>query len=203
MIIGITGSSGAGKSTVCRILEEEYCIQVLNADKIVKQLSQKGNVYLDEIVKLFGQEVLLENGELNRPKLANMIYHHNQKREQLNQSTFKHIYIALEEKIQQIFSSNEKAIIAIDAPLLFEAKLENICNFVIAVIVKDKELQIQRIVQRDWITREQAIERLQAQMSDEFYTSKSQYVIVNDGKIEAVEEQVKVILEAILEENKS
>ena len=82
MIIGITGSSGAGKSTVCEILEDEYDIQVLNADKMTKQLSQKGNTYLADIITLFGQEILQEDEELDRPKLANIIYNDESKRKQ-------------------------------------------------------------------------------------------------------------------------
>lgn len=198
MIIGITGSSGAGKSTVCEILEKEYDIQVLNADKMTKQLAQKGNQYLKDIVDLFGQEILREDGELDRPKLANIIYNDESKRNQLNECTFRHIHVALQEEIQEVVSKNEKVVIAIDAPLLFEAKLEDICDFVIAVIAKDKELQIDRIVQRDYITREQAEKRLQAQMPDEFYTEKSQYTIVNDGEFEEIERQVKEILKEIV-----
>nr|WP_305210654.1 dephospho-CoA kinase [Bacteroides intestinalis] len=197
MIIGITGSSGAGKSTVCEILEEEYQIKVLNADKMAKQLSKKGNEYLTDIITLFGKEILQENGELDRPKLANIIYNNEEKRRKLNECTFRHIHVALQEEIKKIYTNNQKSIIAIDAPLLFEAKLEDICNLVIAVIAKDEELQIERIIQRDHITREQATRRLQAQMPDEFYTSKSQYVIVNDGKIEDIEEQIKEVLENI------
>lgn len=198
MIIGITGSSGAGKSTVCEILEMEYNIKVLNADKIAKQLSQKGNLYLDDIVELFGKDILTEDGELDRPKLANIIYNDDPKRELLNQCTFRHIHITLQEKITNILKEDEKAIIVIDAPLLFEAKLEDMCDLVIAVIAKDKELQIDRIVQRDRITREQAAKRLQAQMPDEFYTSRSQYAIVNDGEIEEIEGQVEKIMEEIV-----
>ena len=196
MIIGITGSSGAGKSTVCEILEE-YQIKVLNADKMTKQLSKKGYEYLTDITILFGKEILQENGELDRPKLANIIYNNEEKRRKLNECTFRHIHVALQEEIKKIYTNNQKSIIAIDAPLLFEAKLEDICNLVIAVIAKDEELQIERIIQRDHITREQATRRLQAQMPDEFYTSKSQYVIVNDGKIEDIEEQIKEVLENI------
>lgn len=198
MIIGITGSSGAGKSTVCEILEMEYDVKVLNADKIAKQLSQKGNLYLDDIVELFGKDILTEDGELDRPKLANIIYNDDQKRELLNQCTFRHIHITLQEEIANILKKDEKAIIVIDAPLLFEAKLEDMCDLVIAVIAKDKELQIERIVQRDRITREQAAKRLQVQMPDEFYTSKSQYVIVNDGEIEEIERQVEKIMEEVV-----
>ena len=106
--------------------------------------------------------------------------------------------IDLQKRIQEILSKDEKAVIAIDAPLLFEAKLEDICDLVIAVIAKDKELQIDRIIQRDYITREQAAKRLQAQMPDEFYIGRSQYTIVNDGEFEDVEHQVKELLEKIL-----
>ena len=74
MIIGITGSSGAGKSTICEILQRKYEANIISADKIAKELSQKGTNYLAEIVKNFGQEILLENGELNRRKLADIIY---------------------------------------------------------------------------------------------------------------------------------
>ena len=198
MIIGITGSSGAGKSTVCKMLEKQYHMKVLNADYMAKQLAQKGNRYLAEIVELFGQEILLETGELDREKLANIIYYHKEKREILNQCTFKHISIALQEEIKKLLDKDEKAMIAIDAPLLFEAKLETICDLVVAVIAKDGERQIERIMKRDGITREKTVRRLQAQMPDEFYTSRSQYVIVNDGEMQDIETQIKVIFEEIV-----
>lgn len=197
MIIGITGSSGAGKSTVCEILAEKYQVKVLNADKIAKQLSQKGNAYLDDIVELFGQEILREDGELDRPKLANIIYNDDEKREKLNQSTFYHIRYVLQEEILNMVKQKD-TMIAIDAPLLLEANLQQMCDVVIAVIVRDKELQIKRIMQRDWLTKEQAEKRLQVQMTDEFYTSKSQYIIVNNGEIKAVEEQVNKIMKEIV-----
>ncbi len=197
MVVGITGSSGAGKSTVCEILKNKYGAVIIDADKIAKQLSQKGNEYLVDIVELFGQEILLENGELNRSKLANIIYNQHEKREQLNQRTFKHIRVAIKEKLQNILEENPKAVIAIDAPLLFEAGLEKICDFIIAVIAEDKELQIERIVQRDWITEEQAEKRLQAQKSNEFYTTRSKYVIANNGKLEEVEEQIEKIFDCL------
>lgn len=79
MIVGITGSSGAGKSTVCKILETDYNMKILNADKMTKQLSQQGKPYLEDIVKLFGREILREDEELDRPKLADIIYHSNLK----------------------------------------------------------------------------------------------------------------------------
>lgn len=193
MIIGITGSSGAGKSTVCEILQNEYGVKVINADKIAKQLSKKGTKYLSEIVKQFGKEILLENGEMNRPKLAQIIYSNNEKREKLNSCTLKYIKEEIQKEIQKANNSKEYKFIVIDAPLLFEAELEKLCKFVIAVISENKNLQVQRIVKRDGITEEQAEARLNAQKSNDFYTSKSKFVIVNDGELKEVEKQIKKI----------
>ena len=192
MIIGITGSSGAGKSTVCEILKNKYNAQIIDADKISKQLSKKGTVYLKEIVENFGKEILLEDGELDRKKLAEIIYSSDEKREILNNCTLKHIKDKIKEKVEKL--DNNKKIIAIDAPLLFEAKLDEICEFVIAVISDNFAVQIERIIKRDGITKEQAIARLNAQKPNDFYTSKSKYVIVNNGELEEVEEQIEMIL---------
>lgn len=193
MIIGITGSSGAGKSTVCEILENEYHVKVINADKIAKELSKKGTLYLLEIVQKFGEEILLENGELNRKKLANIIYHNEEKRNQLNECTFKYIRKEIEKQIQE----HKNELIAIDVPLLFEAKLEEICNTTIAVIAKNKEAQIARIMQRDGIDKMHAEARLSAQHPNEFYTSRCQFVITNDNEIADIEKQIEEILDVI------
>ena len=192
MIIGITGSSGAGKSTVCEILKKEYNAQIIDADKISKQLSKKGTIYLEEIVEKFGKEILLENGELDRKKLAEIIYSSDEKREILNNCTLKYIKEKIKQEVKKL--KNNKKIIAIDAPLLFEAKLDEICEFVIAVISDNLEVQIERITKRDGITEEQAMARLKAQKPNDFYTQKSSYAIVNNGKIEELEKQIMSFL---------
>ncbi len=193
MIIGITGSSGAGKSTVCEILKNEYHVKVINADKIAKELSKKGTLYLLEIVEKFGEEILLENEELNRKKLANIIYHNEEKRNQLNECTFKYIRKEIETQIQE----HKEELIAIDVPLLFEANLQNICNTTIAVIAKNKEAQIARIMERDNIDKIHAQARLNAQHPNEFYTSRCEFVITNDNEIADIEKQIEEILNVI------
>ena len=187
MILGITGSSGAGKSTVCEILERKYNSQTINADKIAKQLSKKGTSYLQEIVQNFGNDILLENGELDRKKLANIIYSNSDKRDELNNITFKYIKNEIKEQI----AKSDNNIIAIDAPLLLEANLQEICNKTIAVISEDRDLQIQRIVKRDNIDREHAIARLNAQHSNEFYMQNCDDILIND---ETLEQQIEKLL---------
>lgn len=205
MIIGITGSSGAGKSTVSEVLKEKYNAKIINADEIAKKLSKKGTKYLKDIERQFGGEILTENGELNREKLANLIYNSHEKRKLLNQCTFVHIKREIEKQIQEgrkLKTNREnskeqetnKKLIIIDAPLLLEANLEAICDITIAVISEDRELQITRIVQRDNINKEQAIIRLNAQEMNEFYIEKCDYVIKNNDEIEDIKYQLKKIL---------
>lgn len=191
MIIGITGSSGAGKSTVCEMIEKTYNSKTITADKIARKLSEKGTEYLNEIIQKFSNNVLTENGDLNRRKLANIIYSSKQKRQELNQITFKYIKKEIEKEIK---SSNNK-IITIDAPLLIEADMKKLCDTTIAVVSEDKEIQIQRIIERDKIDREHAIARLGAQHPNEFYTENCEYTIVNNEKLE---EQIKNVIEKII-----
>ena len=187
MILGITGSSGAGKSTVCEILERKYSSQTINADKIAKQLSKQGTNYLQEIIQNFGDDILLEDGELNRRKLANIIYSNPEKRDELNNITFKYIKNEIKE---QIAKSNNN-IIAIDAPLLLEANLQEICDKTIAVISEDRNLQIKRIIKRDNIDKEHAIARLNAQHPNEFYIQNYDNTLIND---ETLEQQIEKLL---------
>lgn len=218
MIIGITGSSGAGKSTVCNILKEKYDFKIINADEIAKRLAKKGSNYLAEIVQKFGPEILLENGELNRKKLADIIYREEKKRKALNDSTFQYIGEEIKKEIKKSRENiadtvaekistkannvkldktqeHTKMNIAIDAPLLLEAKLEKLCDTTIAVVAENVEMQIERIMQRDQIQRNHAVARMKAQHENAFYLKRCQYVIKNDGKIEDIEEQIAQILE--------
>lgn len=213
MVIGITGSSGAGKSTACEILEQKYHFKIINADKVAKELSKKGTPYLSEIITKFGNEILLENGELNRRKLADMIYQNEEKRKQLNECTLKYIRKEIEEKVKAIkkveelekadcsnstsmeINKNFKKLIAIDAPLLFEAGLDKICDTTIAVVSADRNKQIQRMMERDNIDKAHATARINAQHSNEFYISKCQYTITNDEKKEDMEMQLEQILQ--------
>lgn len=85
-IIGVTGTSGAGKTTLCEILNKQYGVYIIDADQIAKRLSKKGNVYLKAMVECFGDEILNQEGELKRKELANLIYQDDEKRNQLNRS---------------------------------------------------------------------------------------------------------------------
>ena len=190
MIIGITGSSGAGKSTICELLEVTYKLEIINADKISRKLSRKGTSYVIDIIDKFGKDIVDENGELKRKKLAEIIYNDPQKREVLNECTFKYITKEIKKQIKKLKEKNETIII--DAPLLFESGLDKICDKIIGVI-SNKEIQIERIVARDNIDYEDAEKRLKAQQTNQFYIEKCDDIIENNNNYKKMVEEVKKI----------
>ena len=189
MIIGITGSSGAGKSTICEILKKEYNVKIINADKIAKKLSCKGTSYINEIIAKFGKDIVDEKGELKRKKLAQIIYNNSDKRKELNNCTFKYIKKEIEDEIKK---SKKNETIIIDAPLLFECGLDKLCDKVIGVISK-RNLQIERIIARDNIDYNQAESRLNAQADNELYIDKCDAIIENNNDIEDIEKKKRKI----------
>ena len=153
-------------------------------------MSMPGALYYNEIVKAFGRDVLLENGELNKTKLADIIFKNNEKRNTLNSLTFKYIV----DEIKTRASSSESKIVIIDAPLLIESNLNKICDIVISVIA-DEEIKLKRICVRDNIDEETALNRINSQPKNEFYIKNSNLVIINNDS--NLEKQIQGIKELI------
>lgn len=175
-IIGITGSSGSGKSTVANILSKQLKAALINADDIAKQMQKAGSEYFNNIVNLFGTEIIKENGSLNRKKIAEIIFQDKNQMDKLDNLTYKYVVKEIE---NQIKISKAQTII-IDAPLLIESKLNKICNIIIAVISRQEE-QIKRICARDNIEENVAKLRIKAQKNNEFYQKNADYIIENNG----------------------
>ncbi len=189
-VIGITGSSGSGKTTIGEILNQRKDTKIMNADQMAKALNKPGTEYFSEIQKAFENEnIVLENGTLNRAKLANLIYHDNHCLETLNRITFRHLIPQIETEIHSVMP--EIKILVIDAPLLFEAGLDKLCDITIA-IEAPIELKIKRICKRDKIPEEVAKARLEIQKSNQFYRENADYVIENDESISLEELEEKV-----------
>ena len=185
MIIGITGNSGSGKTLIGNLLKKEYNANIIDADKIVKEMSMKGTIYFKEIVK--------ENGEIDKQKLANIIFTDTKKRESLNSITFKYVV----DEIKRRVSLNKNKTVVIDAPLLIESGLNEICDIVISVIA-DEDVKINRICKRDNLDKNLAKARIDSQHNDEFYIKNSNYVIVNNDNTNLKEQinSIKQILES-------
>ncbi len=184
MILGLTGGSGTGKSTVCKYFEEKGFL-VIDSDKIARQVCQKGEKCLDEVVSAFGKEILDENGNLIRSALAKIVFADEKKLSLLNSITHK--YIVLEN--MNIIEENPHRDIVLDAPLLFEAGMGDICTKRLCVL-SGRDKRIQRIVERDNISVESASARINSQPEDEFYTSRCEYVVYNNSTREELFEEL-------------
>lgn len=191
-VIGITGSSGSGKTTICNIIKNLYNSEILDADKVAKELSSNINSdYYKEMVKLFGKECLLENKMINRKKVAEIIYSDDEKRSKLNDLTFNYVVEKMKKDLSNI---KDKDYVIIDAPLLYEAGVDKLCDKVIAVVAESKN-KVKRICLRDGIDENFAKKRLKIQNEDNFYIEKADYVIYNNKDINNLEESIKMILE--------
>ena len=197
MIIGITGNSGSGKTSISKLLKQNLNADIINADEIVKEMSMPGAVYYNEIIKAFGEDILLENCEINKPKLADIIFKDNEKREVLDLLTFRYIV----EEIKTRADSSKSKIVIIDAPLLIESKLNEICDIVISVI-SDEDIKLKRICSRDNIDKNTALNRINAQPKNEFYIKNSNLVIINNNSdLEKQVEGIKELIESELIKN--
>ena len=195
-VIGITGPSGAGKTTLTSILKENYNTYSIDADEVARKLSSDNKTeYFKEMVKLFGKEVVNTDKSLDRKKIASIIYNNQEKRRKLNKLTFYYVVNNINEQIEKE-TTNDYQFIAIDVPLLYEAKMEKICDIVIAVVAEDEE-KILRICKRDNISKEIAKKRLEIQNNNEFFVKKADFVIHNDGSIENLEKSLKEIIEKL------
>lgn len=191
MIIGITGNSGSGKTSISKLLKEKLDADIINADEVAAEMSMPGTIYFEEIVNAFGEDILLENGKINKPKLANIIFTNSEKKEVLNSLTFKYIV----EEIKARANLSKCKTVIIDAPLLVESKLNEICDIVISVIA-DEDIKLKRICKRDNINENVASNRIKAQPKNEFYIKNSNIVIINNDNSN-LEKQVEGIKELI------
>ena len=157
IILGLTGQSGAGKSTVGKIMEQKGAC-VIDCDKLARLVVEPGKPALSEIREAFGSEVINPDGTMNRAKVASIVFHDENARHILNRITHKYI----EEETDRIINTCPNRVVVIDAPVLFESEIYKKCEKTVCVLA-DCETRILRIMNRDGLTREKAEERIFAQ----------------------------------------
>lgn len=188
-VIGITGGTGAGKSTLCAELEK--CgAQVIDADSISRQVTKSDGVAFNEIAEAFGNDIIAPDGELDRKALANVVFNDAAKLKLLNKITHKHIF----EQMKSQLDACAAKVAVLDVPLLFEDDFPFRCDLTVAVLAKP-EVRLERIMKRDKISKNAAAERIKNQMTDEQYKDKADVCFVNNGDVERIREFAKTICE--------
>lgn len=188
-IIGITGNSGSGKSTISKMVQDKCNGIVIDADKIARNMACSDSNYLKEIANVFGTDVI-SNNKLDRKKMADIIFNDKIQKEKMDKITFK--YVVNEIKLRINLAKEQYDCIILDVPLLFESKLNELCDYTIGVIAKEED-KICRICKRDNINKQKAIQRINSQPSDEFYINNCDYII-NNSNIEEISVKVNEML---------
>ena len=195
--LGLTGNIGCGKSSVSEILEENG-FAIVDADKIARGIYNYDDIML-EMKKNFPSAIV--NNTVDRAILANIVFSDRKKLNLLNEITHKKIRSLMEEEINY-YEKNDVKVVVLDVPLLFEAGFDKMADFIVVVIC-DLEEQINRIIKRDGIKREDAINRINSQMSQEEKMKRADFVIDNSkNKDELKKNVIKFIDEFDKNKNK-
>lgn len=190
-IIGITGGIASGKSTVTNFLREQG-FRVVDADAVVHQLQKPGGRLYQVLVQHFGQEIILENGELNRPLLASLIFSNPEEREWSKKTQGEIIREELAALRDQL--AQTEAIFFMDIPLLFEQDYSAWFDETWLVYV-DRDVQVERFMKRDYLSKEVAESRLATQWSLEEKKKLASHILDNNGSRDQLVTQVVKLLE--------
>ena len=195
LVIGVTGNTGAGKSTAAHALTREG-VTVLDADWIARDLQRPGQTGLKEIVKQFGKEMLHEDGTLNRAKLGALVFHDGEQLKKLDSIMWPLILKEIQGRIAQTDGP-----VVIDAALLYETGMQVLCDETWLIIAPDN-LRCQRIMRRDHITVEQAMARMNSQMSQEYKRELATHILDGGKEPEDLARQAVAQYRQALEERK-
>lgn len=189
-MIGLTGPTGAGKSSLTDVAKN-FGYKVIDCDKTARQAVEKGTDGLIALTKVFGEDILLPDGNLNRKELAKKAFATKENTQLLNKTLLPFI-------ADLIRTECDREYVLLDAPTLFESGMDSECDATIAVLA-DESLRLERIKNRDGLTDKQAKLRMGAGQSDDFYKKNADFVICNNGDMTVFTKEFEDILKEIKE----
>ncbi len=193
-LVGLTGGIASGKSAVAAILKR-LGAAVINADDLSREVVQPGEEAWKEIVDTFGPDILQQDQTLDRGKLRKIVFDNPQARKKLESIIHPRVRARAEEKILELATAGN-SVVVYEVPLLFESQIHHWLRPVILVAC-DTTTQINRLRDRDHLTKAEAQKHLDAQMSLDEKRKFADYTIENNGGLEELEEQVRAVVEKI------
>lgn len=193
-VVGLTGPIGSGKSAVAEIFQNNG-YKLIDADKVAREVVKKGSPVLDELSKNFGEDVINEDGTLNRRLLAQKAFSTKDGTALLNSITHPAIVSLVKKRIADFKAQGFDKIIY-DAPLLFESETDKLCDSIVSVIAP-KEVRIKRVVSRDNMPLSEIEKRIKAQHDESYYTEKSNYVIYNNSTLKELRLRTQSVVRAL------
>ncbi len=188
IILGVTGGIGSGKSTVSSILKELGAV-VIDADVISREVVEPGKKALEELTQAFGKDILDAWGQLNRKELAARVFNDEKKLKILNSIVHKYVAQKIKENVEEQLLKRTKVIV-IDAPIPIKNGFLDLCDEVWTVFALT-EIRVERIIKRNGMTYEEAVSRIQSQISDEEYLKIANTVINNNDDVTLLRQEVE------------
>lgn len=187
--IGITGGIGCGKSAVCRLLEQNG-IPIIQADLVARELMETHPKIRSQIKAAFGDEIYLPDGKLDRKRLAEIIFNDEAAKLRINRIVHPHVIAYQKDRLEQLAQTGKYHFAGVEAALIFEARTESQFD-VIVVVAASEQTVIQRLMQRDGLSREEISKRIAAQMPLSEKIKRADIVIYNDGSLDELNHKVK------------
>ena len=185
--IGLTGGIGSGKSTIAKIIETlGYPVYI--SDSKASELINRDEEIKKHLTELLGKDIYQSDGNLDKKRLATIIFNDKEVIKQVNGI----VHPAVTRDFMEWCSAQRRPLLFFESAILFEAKLENLFDYII-LISTDLETRVERVISRDATTREKVIERINNQMPDEIKQSKSNFVIYNNNDDKVIKQILSII----------
>ncbi len=195
LLLGVTGGIASGKSTVANMLAK-LGAATIDFDQLSRIVVEPNQPAWREIVAYFGQDIILPNRNIDRPKLSRIVFQDPEKRKKLERLVHPPIFAEFLKKLKELALNPENKIIQVITPLLLEANLQNFFHKILLVYIPP-EMQIERLMKRDQISREMAQKMLAAQWPIDKKRNYADFVVDNSGSLVETEEQVQKIWETL------
>ena len=189
-VYGITGGAGTGKSEVIKMLQENFGGCVIMSDEVARELMQKGNISYQLIVEYFGRDILMDDGKIDRKKLADHVFNNKEALEKLNSMTHPYVKDEIRKLIAEAEASGECRFVALESAILLECGYEDICDEFWYVYTKP-EIRRQRMKETRNYSDEKVDSVMRNQQPDEVFFEQCSFVIKNNTTLSDVYAQLK------------
>lgn len=193
-VYGITGGAGTGKSEVIKMLQQNFGGCVIMSDEVARELMQKGNISYQLIVEYFGRDILMDDGEIDRKKLADHVFNNKEALEKLNSMTHPYVKDEIRKLIAEAEASGECRFVALESAILLECGYEDICDEFWYVYTKP-EIRRQRMKETRNYSDEKVDSVMRNQQPDEVFFEQCSFVIKNNTTLSDVYAQLEEKLE--------